>query len=118
MSLKLMQSTEEVPEQEETIQEEDIAGEYILSESNVRIYTKEELENLSDEELRLARNEIYARHGRIFSSDAENMLWDVYYLGLSQIDMMNGDNSFFYQTVYKDKDYEKLAELSYKLVKT
>ena len=32
--------------------------------------------------------------------------------------MMNGDNSFFYQTVYKDKDYEKLAELSYKLVKT
>lgn len=51
-------------------------------------------------------------------SYAENMLWDVYYLGLSQIDMMNGDNSFFYQTVYKDKDYEKLAELSYKLVKT
>lgn len=64
-----MQSTEEAPEQEETIQEEDIAGEYILPESNVRIYTKEELENLSDEELRLARNEIYARHGRIFSSD-------------------------------------------------
>ena len=30
----------------------------------------------------------------------------LYYLGLSQIDMMNGDNSFFYQTVYKDKDYD------------
>lgn len=59
-----MQSTEEMPGQEE-----DIAGEYILPESNVRIYAKEELENLSDEELRLARNEIYARHGRIFSSD-------------------------------------------------
>lgn len=43
--------------------------EYILPECDTRVYTKEELSVLSAEELRLARNEIYARHGRIFSAE-------------------------------------------------
>lgn len=45
------------------------SDEYILPECEIRVYTTEELSALSTEQLRLARNEIYAKHGRIFSSD-------------------------------------------------
>lgn len=40
----------------------------ILPDSNARYYTRDELEALSDRELYLARNEIYARHGRGFKN--------------------------------------------------
>lgn len=42
-------------------------GDYILSESNSRYYSRSELENLSDREVLLAINEIYARRGRKFA---------------------------------------------------
>ena len=41
--------------------------EYILPDSNSRYLTGEELNGLSSEELRLAKNELYARHGRKFN---------------------------------------------------
>lgn len=41
---------------------------YIIPESSKRILTEKDLEGLSSEQLRLARNEIFARHGRIFGS--------------------------------------------------
>ena len=43
--------------------------EYILSNSDQRHITQEEIDQLSAEELRLAINEIYARHGRKFASE-------------------------------------------------
>lgn len=43
---------------------------YLLPSSQYTKLTKSDLEGLSKEELRIARNEIYARHGRIFN-DAE-----------------------------------------------
>lgn len=45
-------------------------GQYVISDSNVHQYTKEELVDLGldDYELYLARNEIYARHGLIFDN--------------------------------------------------
>lgn len=39
---------------------------YIIPDSSSRIIDLSEIENLTAEELRLARNEIYARHGRKF----------------------------------------------------
>ncbi len=45
------------------------SGDYVLPGSDSRQYTKAELSDLSDYELFLARNEIFARHGRIFQSD-------------------------------------------------
>ncbi len=45
-------------------------GDYVLPESDSRYYTADELKDLTKDELRLARNEIYARHGRKFD-DAE-----------------------------------------------
>lgn len=44
-------------------------GEYILPECSTRYYTKAELSALDDDQLYLARNEIYARMGRKFKSD-------------------------------------------------
>lgn len=49
--------------------ENGVLEEYVLPASNVRMYTFEELSLLSLEQLRIARNEIYARHGREFSSE-------------------------------------------------
>lgn len=42
-------------------------GSYILPESATRVYSTGELSSLSDWDLMLARNEIYARHGRGFN---------------------------------------------------
>ncbi|MDD6485167.1 MAG: YARHG domain-containing protein [Clostridiales bacterium] len=41
-------------------------GDYILPNSGTKLITKAEIQNLSKEQLGLARNEIYARHGRKF----------------------------------------------------
>ena len=40
--------------------------EYIIPDSDTRIFAVEELDGMTAEQLRLARNEIYARHGRGF----------------------------------------------------
>lgn len=45
---------------------------YILPDALTHVYTQSELAVLTREELRLARNEIYARHGRQFNSDDLN----------------------------------------------
>ncbi len=44
--------------------------EYILPDSDTRLLTDDDVKDLTKEELRLARNEIFARHGRKFK-DAE-----------------------------------------------
>ena len=44
------------------------SDEYIFPESTEDIISYENIVNKSDEELRLGRNEIFARHGRIFAS--------------------------------------------------
>ncbi len=56
---------------DETNETDDSAADtsqYILPDSDSRYYTEGELSGYTKEELRLARNEIYARHGRIFDS--------------------------------------------------
>lgn len=60
------ETTEPPTQPAETIPKED--G-YILEYSNTRILTDSDLYYLSDRELELARNEIYARHGRLFNTD-------------------------------------------------
>lgn len=44
-------------------------GTYILEDSDTRYVTEDEVASLSPEEVRLAKNEIHARHGRIFDSE-------------------------------------------------
>lgn len=45
------------------------SADYVLPESSTRLITQSDLKGMSDYELFLARNEIYARHGRIFQSE-------------------------------------------------
>lgn len=47
-------------------------SEYVFADSDVRLLTEEDLEGLTKEELSHARNEIYARHGRIYQSEELN----------------------------------------------
>ena len=56
--------------QEDEIQSEPLSD-YILPDSSIRILADSEMQSLTKEELRLARNEIYARHGRRF--DDQNL---------------------------------------------
>ena len=49
-------------------QDSSVDGDYILEGSDSRYITEKEVENLSDADRRLAKNEIYARHGRMFDS--------------------------------------------------
>ncbi len=48
---------------------EDIDDEYILYDSNTKLLTPEDIKTLSIKEIRLAINEIYARHGRKFNNE-------------------------------------------------
>ena len=55
---------------EEEIQEEpQEESEYLLENSDTEYLTKEDLEGFTAEQCRLARNELYARHGRLFDDE-------------------------------------------------
>lgn len=84
-SENLVEETEEMEETEELeeteMPEDDetpprvfgtLNDDYILPECTTRYYTVEELRNISPDELRIAKNEIYARHGRMFKDQALN----------------------------------------------
>jgi Sec-independent protein translocase protein TatA len=64
-----------VPEQPEVDSEEE-DSEYILENSDSIYLTKEDLEGLDAEQCRLARNEIYARHGRMFDDEELQAYFD------------------------------------------
>ena len=53
-------------EEPQTTMESTTSSEYILPDSSQRVLADSEVSGLSKQELRLARNEIYARHGRRF----------------------------------------------------
>lgn len=86
--------------QNEDVQNEDnqngdtSASEYILPESNTRELTREDLAGLSKEELRLARNEIFARHGMIF--------------GVEDLDQYFSAKSWYEPTVPASEFYDRV----------
>jgi predicted nucleic acid-binding Zn ribbon protein len=78
-----------------------VTGDYVLPESSSRYYTRSELSGLSKTQLRLARNEIFARHGRLFNDESLQAYFDScdWYYGYIQPDDFNLDTAF--------NDYEK-----------
>ena len=84
--------------QDDQIQDEDIQVEkdstYILPDSNSRKLTRADLQGLSKEKLRLARNEIFARHGMIF--------------GVPDLDVYFGEKSWYKPTYSYDDFYDKV----------
>lgn len=59
---------EEEPEEAEEPEEEEIPSEYIIEDSDVRVIDRRDLDQLTARECMLARNELYARHGRLFQN--------------------------------------------------
>lgn len=56
----------------DTQEETPSTAEYVIPDSDSRYITEEDLNKLSEYEVLLARNEIYARHGRIFNNEELN----------------------------------------------
>ena len=54
---------------EEESDDEENVGDYIFADSDSRYLKASDLKKLSKKELRLARNELYARHGYIFEDE-------------------------------------------------
>ena len=67
---------------------------YILQNSNTKRLTRDDLQGLSKEELRLARNEIFARHGMIF--------------GVEDLDDYFATKSWYKPTVAYDDFYNEV----------
>lgn len=68
-------------------------SEYVLPESDVRVYSADELEALTEQERYIAINEIYARHGRSFS---DQELQDYF------------DSCSWYRKLYSPEEYDAL----------
>ena len=68
---KRAEEKEEEAARKKALEEEQevLAGDFILAESNIRYYSEEELNSLTDREVLFALNEIYARRGRIFTGE-------------------------------------------------
>lgn len=65
--------------EEETIEGEaieEVESDYILPESSEVYLSEEDLEGLTAEQCKIARNEIYARHGRLFSDEELQSYFD------------------------------------------
>lgn len=102
---------DEAPVAEEVVEEAvEEASEYILEGSDVRRISKRELEGFTAEDCRIARNEIYARHGRLFDDDElqrhfDSCSWYDGYISandfredmLSDIEMENRDTIISYE---------------------
>jgi len=86
-------------------------SEYILPDSNSKYLTLEDLSGFSSDKCKIARNEIYARHGRIFSDENlqqyfESLSW---YQGLYSADEFDESWLNEYETANRDLiiQYEK-----------
>ena len=86
-------------------------SEYILPGSDSRYYTMDELAGLTAEECRLARNELFARHGRKFQDEALQAYFDSLSWYHGTIDPEDFDESIFNEYEVANRDlivqYEK-----------
>ena len=74
-------------------------ADYIIPDSSIRYLTRTELLGLSAEQLRLARNEIYARHGRKFQTQDLQDYFNSksWYMGTIEPDRFSDDNLNVYE---------------------
>lgn len=93
----------------------DLAGEYLIADSNSRLITAQDLDLLSKEDVARARNEIYARHGRMFDSEelqtyfgSKSWYVPLYTADLFSEDMLNEiekENAKFIRKYEEEKGY-------------
>lgn len=102
-----------------TTSAEEETDDYIFADSDSRYLTEDEIYALSKEEMRLARNEIYARHGRIFEDEGLSEYFNAksWYQPLYSPDEMDemGDDIFNeYEYANKTLITEVEEELGYR----
>ncbi|WP_458407204.1 YARHG domain-containing protein [Anaerotignum sp.] len=113
------ESEDEIPEDEiepEEIEPEEFEPEYILPESDQKYLKKSDLFGLTEEECRLARNEIYARHGRIFKDKTLQEYFNSFdwYVPKIQPDDFREDILNKYEVANKDLIVEYEEEQGYR----
>lgn len=74
---------------------ENLASQYIFQDSSIRLLEKQEVKELSKEECRLAKNEIYARHGRLFQDESLQEYFDSLDWYVGYIEPEDFDESVF-----------------------
>lgn len=90
-------NTDETVKSDEDAQSEEASSDYMLPKSNTEALTEADLAGMSKADLRLARNEIYARHGMIF--------------GVEDLDEYFGGKSW-YEPKYKSDEFYDKVEMS------
>ncbi|MBR4025997.1 MAG: YARHG domain-containing protein [Lachnospiraceae bacterium] len=110
------ENNQENYENQENFNNDDIAQQYLLPDSNSRYLTKSDIRHLSKAELRLARNEIYARHGRKFADETLQAYFDSqdWYSGIISPDNFSEDvlNDYERKNAELISNYE--VEMGYK----
>ena len=83
---------------------EDDTSEYVLPDSDKRYLSRSELTSLTNDELRVARNEIFARHGRRFNDAALQSHFDScsWYMGTVAPEKFNESVFNEYEKANKD----------------
>ena len=99
------------PQPEEQAQNTAETGEYFFPESSSRYLTDEEISAYSSDQLELAKNEIYARHGRQFVTDyiAEYFNSKSWYQGTIDPDTFDAEQSSTFNE-YELANIAKIAE--------
>ncbi len=79
-------------------------SEYVIADSDTRLLTREDLVGLTQEELRIARNELYARHGRKFNDEALQSYFDSKSWYKGTIEPNDFTDDMLTETELKNKD--------------
>ena len=92
------------------------ATDYILPSSDSRYIDKDELENFTPDECRLARNELYARHGRMFTDESLQSFFDSkdWYSGYISPDDWDENSLNEYEFYNRDLIVEYEKEMGYR----
>ena len=87
---------------------------YIIPESNQRYLTEEDLKGLTAQELNYAKNEIYARHGRLFLSNELQAYFSskTWYSGIYSADSFDSQNLL---SNMEKKNAEIIRDMEYRL---
>ena len=79
-------------------------SEYVIADSDTRLLTREDLVGLNQEQLRIARNELYARHGRKFNDEALQSYFDSKSWYKGTIEPNDFTDDMLTETELKNKD--------------
>lgn len=101
-------------QQESAAAEEDV--QYILPESSSRYLSMEDLEGLTKEECRIARNEIYARYGRKFDDEGLQSYFNEkeWYTGSVEASDFSDDYLNDFEKVNRDLIVEYETQMGYR----